>query len=123
MTPRHLSIIDLANSVPGAVGIMKRNNKEEVDALLHSLGFCVKMGYTFEECYHRPFTSKTKEPIYGMRIVGFERRDPEWVNSEHCSWENKIEEIDEYLKDDLEAMSKQSNFTADILKHIENNKE
>lgn len=121
MTPRSLSFYDLKKCIPGSVGIMERNNKEEILDLLEKLGFDRKMGYEIEVCLHRALT--TNQPIYGPRITGFECSSKEWKNSEHCSWENKIEEIDEYLKDDLEAMSKQSNFTADILKHIENNKE
>ena len=106
-TPRQLSIFDL-KQIPGAIGIIQRNHKEEIDHLLHDLGFDVKHGYTYEECLHRPLTWKTNEPQLGVRIIGVERRDSDWINSEHSSWEAKLDACeDDEFRGELIEMGKQ----------------
>ncbi len=121
MVPRVVNLIDLLNTIPGVKGIIERNNKEEIDNLLFPLGFDIKQGWEVEQCLHRPLTAKNNEPVFGVRIVGYERSDPKWLRSEHCTWENKVENSEVELRDELISMSKQSNFTGDLLAHIEEN--
>lgn len=117
MIPRSVSVFDLARQ-PGAVGVIQRNSKEEIDNLLWQLGFDTKYGYEFNDCWHRPLSAKTNEPQYGVRIEGVERSDQEWLESPHSSWEAKTENIDVSLRDDLISLGQQSNFTDSIIKHI-----
>lgn len=117
MIPRNVSVFDLAK-VPSAVGIIQRNCKEEIDELLWQIGFDPKLGYELNACLHRPLTAKTNEPVYGIRVEGWERSDPEFMKSGFASWENKLEQLDPHLRDDLMSLSKESNFTADICSHI-----
>lgn len=117
MVPRAVSIFDL-KLIPGAIGIIQRNNKEEVEQLLWQVGFDPKLGFEFVDCLHRPLTAKTNEPVYGVRIEGYERWDHEWIESDNSSWEAKIQDIDPSLRDDLIAMSRESNNTQEILSHI-----
>ena len=120
-TPRSLSFVDLA-SVPGAIGIMQRNNKQEVDNLLWQYGFDTKAGVQYLECLHRPLTADTNEPVKGILITGFERDDQEWLSGEFASFEAKLDACEDYeLRDELLAMNKQSNFTDNIISHIRNN--
>ena len=119
--PRSLSFLDLAK-VPGAISIMQRNNKKEVDNLLWQYGFDTKTGVEYIDCLHRPLTAETNEPVKGILVTGYERIDPEWLASEHCSFEAKLEACEDYgLRDELLAMNKQSNFTDNIISHIRDN--
>lgn len=117
MTPRFVSIFDLAK-VPGAIGIIQRNNQAEVDHLLDSLGFDTKLGVTYEDVWHRPLTATTNEPQFGVRICGYEKTSPDWLKSGNASWEVLTENIDVSLRDDLISLGQQSNFTDSIIQHI-----
>ena len=99
-TPRSLSFYDLKKCVPGAIGIMERNNEEEILNLLEQLGFDRKMGYEIEVCHHRALT--TNEPVYGPRITGFESSSEEWIKSGKASAEAILDScIDKTLRDEL----------------------
>jgi hypothetical protein len=117
MIPRSISVFDLKR-VPGAVRIIQNADKEEIDELLWQIGFDPKLGYELNPCLHRPLTAKTNEPVYGIRVEGYERFDPEWLQSENASWDAKVENIDPSLRDDLISMGQQSNFTNSIIEHI-----
>lgn len=117
--PRQLSIFDL-KLIPGAVGIIQRNDKQEIDHLLYDLGFDVNYGYEYEESLHRPLTWKTNEPQMGVRIVGVERRDSEWITSDNASWEAKVDAVeDDAFRGELIEMTTNYSHTAyicDVLK-------
>lgn len=105
-TPRSLSFYDLKKCVPGAIGIMERNNEEEILNLLEQLGFDRVMGYQIEVCHHRALT--TNEPIYGPRITGFESCSEEWIKSGKASAEAILDSCtDKTLRDELVRMNKQ----------------
>jgi len=106
MTPRQLSVFDLAK-VPSAIAIIQRNDPEEVATLLHQYGFDMRMGVEYVDCWHRPLTNKTNQPVYGVRIEGVERVDQEWFKSGNASQEALTENIDPSLRDDLIRMGKQ----------------
>ena len=102
--PRSISFYDLKHT-PGAIGIMTRNIKEEVDALLWQFGFDTKYGVDFVERTHRALT--TNQPITGVRIEGVERQDREWLESGLASTEAKIESCkDKTLRDELLKLNK-----------------
>ena len=102
--PRSLSFVDLAK-VPGGVAIMQRNNKDEIDNLLFQLGFDTRIGWELVECLHRPLTSN--QAVFGFRVEGVERCDREWIDSNHASFEAKVEAVqDKSLRDALLEMCK-----------------
>lgn len=115
-TPRAISFYDLKKCVPGAIGIMERNDEEEILNLLEQLGFDRKMGYNIEVCYHRALT--TNEPIYGPRITGFESSSEDWIKSGYASAEAILDSCtDNTLRDELVKMNKQG--SADKAWHSE----
>ena len=102
MTPRNISFTDLAK-IPGSIGIMERNNKEEINQLLSQLGFDVRLGYEINICHHRALT--TNQAVYGPRIEGYESTSEEWLNSGNASLEAKMEACtDPTLRDALLEM-------------------
>jgi hypothetical protein len=105
MTPRSISFTDLAK-VPGAVGIMERNNKDEINNLLSQLGFDVKLGFEINVCHHRALS--TNQAVYGPRVEGWELMTPEWINSDNSSVEAKVESCTDYtLREELLKLNKQ----------------
>lgn len=106
MTPRAISFYDLKKCVPGAIGIMERNDPDEIMELLKNLGYDEKMGYEIEVCHHRALT--TNEPVYGPRITGFESCSEEWLSSGLASAEAILDSCtDKTLRDELVRMNKQ----------------
>ena len=77
--------------------------------MLWQFGFDVEQPYSFEECWHRPLTAKTNEPVFAIRVVGAERLCPEWIQSGNASAEAIIEsERDPELRAILKCMSTQA---------------
>ena len=104
MTPRAISFVDL-KCIPGAIGIMERNDKKEVETLLEQLGYDVKLGYEINVCHHRALT--TNQAVYGPRIEGYESCSDEWLNSGNASLEAKIEAAkDPHLREALVEMNR-----------------
>ena len=104
MVPRSISFVDL-KCIPGAIGIMERNDEEEIKTLLEQLGFDVRLGYEINVCHHRALT--TNEAIYGPRIEGYESVSDEWLNSGNASIEARMEAVDDHsLRDTLVEMSR-----------------
>lgn len=99
MVPRSISFVDL-KCIPGAIGIMERNNPDEIMTLLKQLGFDEKMGYEINFCQHRALT--TNEVINGPRIEGYESLSKEWLESGNASVEARMEAVDDItLRDEL----------------------
>lgn len=104
MVPRAISFVDL-KCIPGAVGIMERNDEEEIKTLLEQLGFDVRLGYEINVCHHRALT--TNEPIYGPRLEGYESISDEWIKSGNASLEARMEAVqDPTLRQALMEMCK-----------------
>lgn len=104
MTPRSLSVFDLLK-IPGASGVIQRNNKNEIDSLLLQLGFDVKLGYQMVHCLHRPLTSN--KPVDGIRVEGWELMTPEWLASGNASVEARMESCTDYtLREELLKLNK-----------------
>ena len=104
MVPRSISFYDL-KCIPGAIGIMQRNNKDEIDNLLFQLGFDTRIGWELVECHHRPLTSN--QAVFGFRVEGVERCDPAWIKSDNSSLEARIEAVeDKTLREALVEMNR-----------------
>lgn len=120
--PRSISVFDL-KSIPGAIGIIQRNNKKEIDTLLYQYGFDIESGYDFVECNHRPLTLESNIPVFGVLIVGTERLCDEWINSGNASWEAVVTACkDPSMRADLRIMSQEYRNTEHIIDHISKNK-
>lgn len=103
--PRSVSFFDL-KKIPGCIPIIQQGTKEQVDNLLWQYGFDTKIGVEYVHCLHRPKTATTNEPIEGIMVMGAERRDSEWLASEHASDEAKIEYCEDvHMREDLIALS------------------
>ena len=104
MVPRAISFVDL-KCIPGAIGIIERNDEEEIKTLLEQLGFDVRLGYEINVCHHRALT--TNEPVYGPRVEGYESISDEWLKSGNASLEARMEAVDDHsLRDTLVEMSR-----------------
>lgn len=104
MVPRSISFYDL-KATPGAIGIMERNNKEEINNLLEQLGFDTRLGFEINVCQHRALT--TNEVINGPRLDGYESLSKSWLESGNASMEAKLEAVkDKSLRDELLEMCK-----------------
>lgn len=117
MVFRSVSLWDLMNYEESKKAALSGDRKQLED-ILFKLGLDVAKGYEEEQILHRPLSKKDKEPWFGIRYSSFERQDFEWLNSEHCSWENKLDNTDVSLRDDLISLGQQSNFTDSIIQHI-----
>ena len=104
MTPRVISFVDL-KCIPGAIGIMERNDKKEVETLLEQLGYDIKLGYEINVCHHRVMT--TNQPVYGPRVEGYESCSDDWLDSGFASMEARMEAVtDPHLRQALLEMCK-----------------
>lgn len=112
---RSISLIDLL-SVRESKQVLLDGDGEGFKEMMHNIGFDVRKEVEWQLCLHRPmsYLSTDKAPVYGARWVGEERQDPEWVSSEYCSFENKMEIIfkkDRGFHQQLQEMSTLPNFT------------
>ena len=109
---RAISVIDLL-SFPESRDIVQSGNKAEFVVLLHNVGFDIKQPIDYQICLHRALIDN--EIYYSGRWVGSERGDNEWLRSEYCTLENRIEKVgtkDLALQDELNKMSSMPNYTA-----------
>lgn len=107
---RAISMFDIAND-PSGKEILKSGNTEALKQYLFSLGLDIdSLEYREEICHHRPLSMKGNEQWFGVRYVSTERKDAEWLKSEYCTFENKVECCgDVSLQRELASMSKEGN--------------
>ena len=109
---RAVSVIDLL-SFPESKAILQNDNKGEFVVLLHTIGFDIKQPIDYQVCHHRALIDG--QVYYTGRWVGSERGDDEWLSSEYCTLENRIEKVgikDLSFQEDLVRMSSLPNYTA-----------
>jgi hypothetical protein len=109
---RAISVIDLL-SFPESRDIVQSGNKAEFVVLLHNIGFDIKQPIDYQICFHRAMIDN--DVYYSGRWVGSERGDNEWLKSEYCTLENKIEKVgtkDLALQEELTRISSLPNYTA-----------
>lgn len=122
---RWISIVDLL-SFEESKEIVQSGSDKEFKELFFNIGFDITREIEYQMCLHRPmvYMAAQKAPILTIRWVGHERRDKMWMQSEYCSWENKLEELgtrDLAFQKELVAMGQFPNFTSMILEHIRDN--
>lgn len=123
MAVRAISIVDLL-SFEESREIVRRGDEDALRELLYNIGFDVEYGWDYQICLHTPHIHKGsgKGPVYTMRIVGEERYDEEWLNSEHCSREQRMAHLwlkDRGLVEELERLSHTPNWTGMLIEHLE----
>ena len=99
--------------------IVMEGKDVELLKLLHDIGFDITKELNYELCYHRPMS--TNQVFYGDRIVGAERIDLEWLESEYCTMENRLEIAgmrDLELQRDMIEMMQVGNWTAAFIEYI-----
>ena len=87
---------------------------------LDEAGFDINDDIEWQACYHRRLN---KEVVYGVRIFGREKTTEEWLSSGNASLEARkvaAGRKDVSLLREMEAMSKQPNFTGQLVEHLEN---
>lgn len=87
--------------------------------ILHELGFDINRDILEQKCLHRPLS--TNEPFFGIRWIGTERKDEEWLSSPYCTRENKLEVIgikDLEFQKDLLDMSRYPQWTQRAMEHM-----
>lgn len=87
---RAISVFDLLNW-ESTREVVLSGDREKLNNLLFELGFDLKEDIVEEECYHRPMHKN--ELMFGIRWVGRERTDEQWLSDEVCSYDNKLERI------------------------------
>jgi len=115
---RYISYYDLL-SFEESKEILHTGDEGRLYELLFDIGFDINKEITVENLWHRAMG--TKKPFLGGRFVGTERTDKEWMACEWCTTENKREQLgilDVSLLRDILEMSKEGNFTAQIIEHI-----
>lgn len=122
---RWISVIDLL-SFPESKKVVLEGNEEELKELLFNIGMDISEDYLeYQVCLHRPLTyiAANKNPVYTGRWFSEERRDDVWMESEHCTRQNKLERLGtkdlEFMKE-LIAMSQYPNYTGDLINHMKN---
>lgn len=117
---KYISLYDIMSSPEGAA-LVRDGTEEDFLQFLNNIGFDTSKPVERQECYHRPLTRKTNDPVFGMRFVGTERSDDEWRESGLYSMDARLEEYrqnDFELYKELYQMSYTHNFTAAIIDHI-----
>lgn len=116
---RRISLIDLMSNEDCKKKLLAVELRQATPASLKpmffELGFDVnnehEMGVQLDSCWHRPHSSKDNKAIKGIMFYSRERADSEWLRSEHCSFENKCEQIeDQSLRQELVNMSREINY-------------
>lgn len=88
----------------------KMSDTESVERILYENGIDVELGWCTDKLLHRNLQNKVVDTL---RFCGKQRTDKEWLP--YMSTEDRIANTtDAYLKADLMAMSKQSNFSGDL---------
>lgn len=117
---KYISLYDIMNA-PGGAELVRNGTEEDFLNFLLAIGFDVNKPIERQECYHRPITRKTNEPVFGMRFVGTERSDDEWRKSGLWSLDARLEEYrqsDFELYKEMYQMNYTHNFTGAIINHI-----
>lgn len=108
---QYLSFVDLEKD-PEWLVAWRGQDSDKVDQLLYKYGCDLEYGWDVEVVLHRPRTSNAAE--YGPKINFKERGDKEWLP--YMSTEDMVANTkDSYMKADLMVMSKQSNFSGDLI--------
>lgn len=92
----------------------------ERESILYYLGVDTRVEIEEFECLHRAKFSPNNEPVEGVLLTGVERVDEAWFLSGKATLENRINRNScSGFNTELRMMSAQSNFTADIVNHIQ----
>lgn len=122
---RIISVIDLL-SCAESKEILKNEDEKAFEQLLFDIGFDINQHIDYQICLHRPmsYLAADKHPVEAGRWIGVERKDSAWLESEHCTYDNKLEIIgtkDLEFQKELVAMSQPPNFTLNICEHLKEN--
>lgn len=93
---------------------------DELLSLLFTLGMDIKEEIFYECVLHYPLSMNT--PVEGGRFVGKERSDKEWMESEYCTIENRLERVgikDRGLQKEMMNLYNYPNYTGMIVNHLE----
>jgi hypothetical protein len=115
-----LSLYDIMNSPEGAA-LVRDGTEEQFLEFMHAIGFDTNKPIERQECYHRPFTRKTNDPVFGMRFVGTERNDDAWRKSGMWSLDARLEEYratDFDLYQEMYRMNYHFNHTGALIGHM-----
>lgn len=101
MADYNLSFHDL-NLVDGFKDAYASQNTKLFEAILHTNGMDVSLGYELVHCTHRTIN---RIEYTGIRVEGFERIDKAWLATGAASIEAQIEAVkDIHLRHDLRKM-------------------
>lgn len=108
---RCISVIDLLRHKRSRKAIYESDFMEFYN-ILHEIGFDINKSIEEQNVWHRAL--HCNKPVLGVRWIGVERTDEEWMSSEYCTRENKMKELgkkDPSLVRELEKMSEIPKFT------------
>ena len=116
---RCISLVDIL-LVPEAREIVLNDDLGKFYDLLYDIGFDINEEINIESCLHRLMSSN--EVVFAPRVVGLERSDDDWRNSGYMTDETRKRiagRKDVSLLRELEALSKESNFTGALCESLE----
>ena len=115
MTPFSLSLTDLL-LVEGFQEAFGKDDKETIHKILFNNGMETKYGVEEVVCKHRNLRNQVVECL---RYEASESQDIKWLKSGAASWEVQLDSCEDvYMRDELLAMSKESNNSGMIIDHI-----
>jgi hypothetical protein len=91
-------------------------NKALINKYLWENGLDTSMGVDEIICQHRNLRGNI---VNCLRWEAHERCDSEWLQSEGCSWEAKVEACDLELRIQLKTMGRNYNNTGEIINMLE----
>lgn len=115
---RILSFEDLF-LVPEIKQMVLEGREEDFAKAIYELGVDTNYVVETDVCFHRTLQGKV---VYGLRLVGTERIDEEWMKSGYASEEARKRVIAKYdleLLKDIEEMSIEGSTMGALIDHLE----
>lgn len=113
-----LSFEDLF-SVPELKAMVTEGRDEDFSKAIYALGVDTAYVVETDVCYHRTLRGKV---VYGLRLVGTERIDEEWMKSGYASEDARKRVVAQYdleLLKDIEQMSIEGSTMGALIDHLE----
>lgn len=118
MMTKVISMYDLMSEASFKKAVIE-DDKNKIDELLFLVGVDTTQPYEYIDRLHRPMTLKGNDPVFGPMIEYFPRIDKEWLESDYCSFEDKVENCgDVGLRIELMQIGKRVDSTCMAMEYL-----